>query len=122
MTSTMTCRRTQRRHATKGTDGAVVEITYPQPTGPSHQFPLLDISISGQSFLFEDELPGIDSGDALSDVTVRLSDCEIQGELVVMHITAQSETRRVCGALFYAASDTDLLKWRSAIAGMPAVG
>jgi hypothetical protein len=121
MSSTATCRRTQRRHATKGTEGAVVEMTYPQPTGPSHEFPLVDISISGLSFIFEDELPGIDSGDALSDVVVRLADCDIRGELVVMHVTAHSETRRVCGALFYAASDTDLLKWRSAIAGMQAV-
>jgi hypothetical protein len=121
MNSTTTCRRKQRRHAAAGPDSAAVEIIYPQPKGRSHRLSLVDISVSGLSFAFEEELPGLESGDALSDVIVRLGNCEIRGELVVMHITSHSETRRVCGALFYAASDTDLLKWRSAIAGMEAV-
>jgi hypothetical protein len=120
--TTTTCRRKQRRHSASGNDSAAVEITYPQPQGRSHRFVLVDISISGLSFAFEDELIGIESGDALSDVVVRLGDCEIHGDLVVMHVTSHAGTHRVCGALFYAASDTDLLKWRSAIAGMEAVG
>jgi hypothetical protein len=38
-----------------------------------------------------------------------------------MHVTPQSENRKVCGALFYAASYEDLIKWRAAMAGIEAV-
>lgn len=121
MTIVTTCRRKQRRHPTQGTDQISVELTWPQPSGTRHRFPLADVSISGLSFVFEEELPGIESGASISGVLMRLGECEIQGDLVVMHITPQSENRQVCGALFYAATDEDLVKWRAAMAGIEAV-
>lgn len=121
--STITgCRRKQRRRTTSGSGNAWVEITCPQPEGRLHTLPLLDVSVSGLSFMFEEPLPGLESGASLNNVLVRLGDCEIRGELVVMHLTPQGPGRWACGALFYAASDTDLLKWRAAIAGMEAAG
>ena len=122
MTTTTGCRRKQRRRTTSGSGSAVVEINYPQPEGPRHQLALVDVSVSGLSFVFEDELAGLEAGADLHDVLIRLGDCEIHGELVVMHVTPQGPDRSLCGALFYAAGDTDLLKWRSAIAGMEAAG
>jgi len=121
MTIVTTCRRKQRRHATLGNDQISVELTWPQPSGTRHCFPLADVSISGLSFVFEDELPGVESGTSIPTAMMRLGDCEIQGDLVVMHLTPQSENRQVCGALFYAATDEDLLKWRAAMAGIEAV-
>jgi hypothetical protein len=121
MATTTTCRRTQRRHTAAGTHSAAIEVSYPQPEGKRFLLPLVDLSVSGLSFVFEDELAGIESGTALSDIRIHLGDCEIQGDLVVMHVTERSATQWTCGALFYAASDTDLLKWRSAIAGIESV-
>jgi hypothetical protein len=121
--STITgCRRKQRRQTTSGSGNAWVEVNYPQPDGRRHKLALVDVSVSGLSFLFEDELEGLETGADLTDVLIRLGNCEIRGELVVMHVTAQGPERCLCGALFYAAGDNDLLKWRSAIAGMEAAG
>lgn len=122
MTTTTGCRRKQRRRPAAGSGTACVEIQYPQPGGRQHELALVDVSVSGLSFSFEEEFPGLESGTDLSDVVVRLGDCEIRGELVVMHVTARGDDRWLCGALFYAATDTDLLKWRSAIAGMEVAG
>jgi hypothetical protein len=120
MTTMTGCRRKQRRRAVAGVGNAWIEIKYPNSEGGQHQLPLVDISVSGLSFCFEDQLDGLESGAKLSDVIVRLGDCDVRGELVVMHVTSQQPGRWLCGALFYASTDTDLLKWRSAIAGMEA--
>jgi len=122
MTTIAGCRRKQRRQTTSGSGSAWIEITLPRPEGLKHRFALLDVSVSGLSFAVEEPLPGLESGADLGSVLVRLGDCEIHGELVVMHVTSQGQDRRVCGALFYAATDIDLLKWRAAIAGMEAAG
>lgn len=112
------CRRKTRRHTISGSADAWVELTFPVDGGPKHRLPLTDISVSGLSFAFEAELAGVEAGTDLHDVEVRLGECVVRGELVVMHVTQHSDTRRVCGALFYAAGDTDLIKWRSALSGM----
>jgi hypothetical protein len=121
--STITgCRRKQRRQTTSGSGSAWIEFKYPQPEGRPHRLELVDVSVSGLSFVFDDELDGLETGDDLHDVLIRFGECEIRGELVVMHVTPKGHERCLCGALFYAAGDNDLLKWRSAIAGMEAAG
>ncbi len=121
MTVSQACRRKVRRHSATGTVEACVEITYPDSASRNVRLPLVDISISGLSFIMTEELPAIESGSNLTNVVVRLGGCEIHGELVVMHMTPQGGERTICGALFYAASDEDIIKLRSAIAGMEAV-
>jgi hypothetical protein len=100
---------------------ACVEVTYPDSASRNVRLPLVDISISGLSFVMTEELPAIDSGTNIPDIVIRLGECEIHGELVVMHMTPDGDDRTICGALFFAATDEDLMKLRSAIAGMEAV-
>ena len=121
MTIVTTCRRKQRRHATLGSDQISVELAWPESSSTRHSFPLSDVSISGLSFVFEDELAGIETGASIPGAELRLGEIVIHGDLVVMHVTPQSENRTVCGALFYAATDEDLVKWRAAMAGIEAV-
>ena len=118
MTTAQACRRKARRHPAKGSEEACVELSTPNRTGERCRLPLTDISISGLSFIIGDELPGIENGSDLSNAVIYLGACEIHGDLVVMHLTPQTDTRTICGALFYAASDEDLLKLRSAVSGM----
>jgi hypothetical protein len=118
MTVAQANRRKSKRHSAKDSEEAYVELAVQDRNGDRCRLPLMDISISGLSFAIGDELPGIDSGATLPDVVIHLGACEIRGELVVMHLTPQSETRTVCGALFYATDDQDLIKLRSAVAGM----
>jgi hypothetical protein len=121
MTTDTACQRKQRRHDVTGSGNAWVELACPETGGRPHRLPLEDVSISGLSFTFEAELSGIENGASLTDVVVHLGGCNVRGEIVVMHVTPHSETRSLCGALFYAGSDGDLLKWKSAIAGMSVV-
>jgi len=120
MATSTRCRRKQHRHTPLETDQAFVEVAWPQPSGIRHRLPVVDISVSGLSFSYDD-LEDIEGGTNLPEVVIWLGECEILGELLVMHVTPQPGNRKVCGALFYAASDTDLIKWRAAVAGIEAV-
>ena len=114
-------RRVARRYIISNADHARVIFAYPGPGGRRCELALIDISISGLSFRYRDELPDLESGATLSAVVIRLGRCEIHGDLLVMHLTPYSSGETVCGALFYPAKDADLLKLKSAIAGIEAV-
>jgi hypothetical protein len=120
MTTTTACRRKARRHRLSSTE-ASVEFDYPNPGGHPCRLPLVDVSISGLSFAGTDELFGIEAGTDLSDVTIRVGSCEMRGDLLVMHATPEGVPDAVYGALFYPASDTDLVKMKSVLAGIEAV-
>ena len=42
----------------------------------------------------------------------------IYGQMLIMHLTAVSETCQHCGTLFYARSDSELVKFKSVVDGM----
>ena len=117
-------RRSQTRHSVSPENVARIEFDYPTPNGKQYQVPLVNISASGLSFMIDpgDELAGLEEGAGLPDAVIRLGDCEISGEMLVMHMTAGPDSRYVCGALFYPATDTDLVKLKSVIAGMEVAG
>jgi len=114
-------RRIARRYAVSKSHHARLEFDYPGPGGKRFDLPLIDLSVSGLSFNCSDELPGLESGTTLSPVVIRLGKCDIHGDLLVMHVTSDPSPETVCGALFYPAKDADLLKLKSAIAGIEAV-
>jgi hypothetical protein len=114
-------RRVARRYAVSKSHNARLEFDYPGPGGKHYDLPLIDISVSGLSFRCGDELPGMDSGTTLSPVVIRLGKCDIHGDLLVMHVTSGRSAEATCGALFYPAKDADLMKLKSAIAGIEAV-
>jgi hypothetical protein len=114
-------RRVTRRYAVSTSHHARLEFDYPGPGGRHFDLSLIDISVSGLSFLCGDDLPGLDSGTTLSPVVIRLGKCDIHGDLLVMHVTSGPSNKTTCGALFYPAKDADLLKLKSAIAGIEAV-
>ncbi len=123
--STMTKnRRRQRRHAIATDNVARVEFDYPTPNGKKYAVPLVNVSASGLSFALDEheELAALEEGTSLPKSIIRVGDCRIRGELLVMHVTTGSESRYVCGALFYPATDTDLVMLKSVIAGMEVAG
>ena len=123
MTVRTASRRRQRRYTIRRDKSACVEFEYPSPNGRPYRLPLLNISISGISFALEDsdELALFDSGATIPEVTVRIGECLIRGDLVLMHLTPDERSHGMCGALFYPGSDTGLIKLRSVIAGMEAL-
>jgi hypothetical protein len=124
MSTTTKNRRAQTRYSVLAEDRARVEFVYPMPNGKAYSLPLANLSASGLSFgLGEgDTSVALEEGTSLPEAVIRVGDCKIQGELLVMHVTAGPDSRYVCGALFYPATDTDLVKLKSAVAGMEVAG
>jgi hypothetical protein len=124
MTTMTKNRRHQRRHTVSPENVARVEFDYPTPNGKQYRLPLVNISASGLSFMIDagDELAGLEEGAGLPDAVISLGECRISGEMLVMHMTAGPDSRYLCGALFYPATDTDLVKLKSVIAGMEVAG
>ncbi|HKQ62110.1 MAG TPA: hypothetical protein VJS92_12540 [Candidatus Polarisedimenticolaceae bacterium] len=119
MKATTACRRIQRRYALPQ-GGGRLEFEHPGAADGRAQLVIVDISVSGVSFVLETNGPRIDIGATLPAVRVHLGSCELRGELLVMHVTTEANGRAVCGALFYPESDTDLLMLKSAVAGLEA--
>lgn len=115
MTRATACRRRQHRHPVSA--DARVEFNYPGPEGARNSFPLVDISVSGFSFSMAEPLAGIEIGTSIPSAELRVGECVMQGDLMIMHVTPEWS---VVGALFYPATDTDLLKMKSMIAGLEA--
>jgi hypothetical protein len=120
MTTTVKNRRKQRRYSTLGVD-SWVELSVGSST---ERLKVLNLSASGLSFLVEsaEQVPGLETGAPIDGLVLQIADCRIRGDILVMHVTTRADSRYVCGALFYPATDTDLLKFRSLIVGMEAAG
>lgn len=117
-------RRHHQRYSIGRAEADYVEFEFPGVNGRSYRLPLVNISKSGISFALagHDELALLDPGTMIAEVVVRLGDCTICGDMVLMHLTPDAHSRGLCGALFYPSTDTDLIKLRSVIAGMEALG
>ncbi len=120
MSAVTKSRRGQRRYPVALGKLARVEFSHPGPNGRCYDLEVTNISSSGVSFCLEQthELTGLEEGTSLSGVVIRIGDCMIRGEMVVMHLTGDASSRRICGALFYPATDTDLVQLKGLIAGM----
>jgi len=120
MSAVTKSRRRQRRYPVSRDKVARLEFSHPGPNGRCYDLDVTNISSSGVSFSFEetDELTSLEEGTSLSGVVIGVGECMIRGEMVVMHVTGDTGSRRTCGALFYPATDTDLVQLKGVIAGM----
>ena len=113
--------RLETRYAVSRAERAFVEFDYPQPTGKRRRLSLLDLSSAGLCFALPFYgLCGIELATSLLDVVVRVGGCEIEGEILVSHVTRESDARILCGGRFYPATEYDRLYMIKAIAGLGA--
>jgi hypothetical protein len=115
-------RRRQVRYDVSDAASAFVEFAHPPPNGPHLRLSLVDIGVSGIRFAYGEELSGLEVGSSVAPVTIHIGDCQMHGELVVMHLTPVSDAIVHCGALFYPSSDEELIKLKSVVAGLAAAG
>jgi len=120
MTTKIATRRQIRRYRVDP-KAAAVEFSYPNPNGRDFNQPLIDISIAGFSFHIENPVPDIDHGEQIEEAVVRLGDCEIKGDIIIMHLTNEG-SRTLCGALFYPSDESELVKLKCVVAGIEALG
>ncbi len=115
-------RRRQTRHSVRSEEPASVEFEAAGGSAGPRRFTIVNLSPSGVSFALDPELSRLEAGTSIPQVTLRIGECAVHGELLVMHVTPGADSRYVCGSLFYPATDTDLVKLRSVIAGLEVAG
>ncbi|TDI47435.1 MAG: hypothetical protein E2P01_06990 [Acidobacteria bacterium] len=121
-TTTEIADRLETRLAVPRAERAFVEFDYPQPTGKRRRLSLLDLSTGGLCFALPFYgLSGIELSTHLLDVIVRIGGCEIEGELLVSHVTRESDERILCGGRFYPATESDQLQMTKAIASLESI-
>jgi hypothetical protein len=113
------CRRSARRHAFPEAE-AIIGFDYPRPGEHRCEMPLKDLSNAGISFVLTHELPGIEIGETLRRVALRVNSTVVRGDLLICHLTPGEEPGAVCGGLFYPASDRDVLRLRDLLAELNA--
>ena len=114
--------RQEERLAVPRPERGFVEFDFPQPFGKRRRLTLLDLSAAGLCFA----LPfygfsKLTVSTHLADVIVSIGGCEIEGEMVVLHVTRESEERVICGGRFYPATEHDRLQLSKAIAGLESI-
>ena len=118
-TTTEIPNRLETRLAVPRAERAFVEFDYPQPTGKRRRLSLIDLSTAGLCFALPFYgLSGIELSTHLIDVVVRVGSCEIEGELLVSHVTRESDERILCGGRFYPATEIDQLQMMKAIVSL----
>lgn len=105
-------RRTDRFELPKD-GGARVEFGFPWPGAFRCSMRLRDVSASGLSFVLGRELPGLEVGQAIESATLRWEAHAVAGDLVVMHLTPDNGAGSVCGALFLASGDENVVGLRA---------
>lgn len=105
------CRRTHPRFPLP--EGGTVFFGFPRPQDPPCTMQLRDVSQSGLAFVLLHELPGLEVGDSLEGVRIRIGKREMRGDMLIMHFTPDDTPGSICGALFYPGEDSDILALRA---------
>lgn len=116
-----TCRRRQTRYPLGQAPPAVVEFVYPEESGRAHRLTVADVSASGLGFVVEGDLPGLELGTTIRDVTFRYGDRSVAMDLLVLHVTQRFAGDATCGCLFYPAADEDLIRFKEILAELSAI-
>ena len=117
-------RRKQARYSLSHDSQAFVEFDLPRAGGRTVRLPMVNLSAAGISFAVENdpELVQLEAGTTIPRAVARVGTHRVRGELVVMHVTGGSDSRYVCGALLYPATNADLVELRGLIAELEVAG
>ena len=118
MTPRTMLRQRDRRYTILRPDKAAVEFSHGRR---DWRLPLVDLSVAGLSFTVDEEVPGLTEGLKLEDVVVRITECEMHGDLVIRRATSQADWSTHYGAIFYPAEEADMQKLNGVLAGIEAI-
>ncbi|UCF67339.1 MAG: hypothetical protein JSV80_16450 [Acidobacteriota bacterium] len=119
MRAPVTCRRRQKRHTFPPSLGARIEFIYPFLGEQMQRLELRDISGAGLSFTLDQQLPLLEAGDSIDEVTITVGHRVVDGDLLVMRLTPDNTRGAVCGGLFFPASDEDLAELHALLREIP---
>ena len=83
------------------------EIEFTGPDGTAHKRPLIELSVSGGSFLLAERIPGLEVGTTGEGSVIRVGEFEIHVNFVIRHVTPDDGTGYECGLQLYTMSDQD---------------
>jgi len=96
-----------------------VEFDTGAPDGMRHRADLVEVSVSGMTFELEAG-PKFEKGAILVNANLHISDCVVEGELLVKHCALIHKSRVEVGCLFYPSSQIDEEKLSAVLAGLQA--
>lgn len=90
------------------------EIEFMAPDGATCTRPLIELSLTGGSFLLRQRIPGLIAGIAVHGGLLRLGKIGIRAHFQVLHVSRIEGNAYVCGVRLYPASEED----RNELAGL----
>ena len=115
-TTSYACKRRSERYWLWHAGDAFVEFS---TSGGSHWCcDLLIISEHGVCFGLIDHQPALAPGSRIDGATVRVGESEINGALVIAHVTEEFSAGRICGAEFLPATADDRSQLTEVISGL----
>lgn len=85
------------------------------------RLPLVDVSVTGLSFVTDEEVPGLRTGVRIESAVLRVADCEIRGNVAIRHVTPHPDWTTLYGGIFYPAEESDLHRLSGLLAGIEAL-
>ncbi len=83
------------------------EIEFTGPDGTTHKQRLIELSVSGGSFLLAERIPGLDVGTTVEDSVIRFGESEIHVNFAIRHVTHGDGTAYEYGVQVYTMNDQD---------------
>ncbi len=83
------------------------EIEFTGPDGTAHKRPLIELSVSGGSFLLAERVPGLGVGTTGEGAVIRVGESEIHVNFEIRHVTHDDGQGCGCGVQLYTMSDQD---------------
>jgi hypothetical protein len=96
-----------------------VDFDSERSDGGRYRADVTDISVSGMTFELEAG-PKFEKGAILVNANLHISDCVVEGELLVKHWALIRKSRVEVGCLFYPSSQIDEEKLSAVLAGLQA--
>jgi len=119
MSTTAKDRRRDARHEIANRTKARLEIE--RPDGTRRQWPLVEVSVSGLSFVASPGDAAFTPGARLEGASLVLGDCRVEGALSVIYVSPKSATESLCGGMFYPRSVTHQARLANVLSGMDLV-
>jgi len=90
------------------------EIEFVTKDGSTHNYPLIELSVSGGSFNLPERVPALKAGTMIDGGVIRVGELEIRAHVEVLHTTRGEGSIYICGVRLYPMTDDD----RNELAGL----
>ena len=102
------CNRKGRRWSVSHIPDACIEFPY---GAKQRRQPLLEVGVGGLSFAYPADESELGTDFEVSDARLRVGQREIRGSFLLVHVTEDPESGRICGCSFTPATQSDATRF-----------